>query len=297
VIVVVAALLLSAVWLALSCRGSNDGVAALLLRALAGLSSADEQNWISAMLAEHDSLDDRGARRRFARGCLRAMLLPRRESDLYAKLFGGLIGAAAIGSLGLAVGGLIHYPGLRTGWLWIVVSVVFAVTVVSYAAIGMRLGQIGSPSTRLVAMMATSPAILIGWWAGHADGVVSSVTVIVLAIPSAIVGTGIARSQLHRDQAGIAVGCVAATSGLFVFVAYTLTTYVTVGGPATTSLRHQFSQSGATDYRTWVVGGNLDGAVFLLLFMPVVAGALGLLSARLASPGDPSAPEPAEAKP
>ncbi len=289
-IVVVAALLLSAVWLALRCRGSNDSVGALVLRAMVGGLPTGEQSWISAMLAEHDSLDDPRARRRFARGCLRAMLFPGRERDLYAKLCGGLIGAAAIGSLGLAAAGLIHYPGLRAGWLWVVVTVVFAVSVAGYAVIGIWLGQVGSPSTRLIAMTAATPAILIGWWAAHTAGVVSSMTVVVLAIPSVIVGAAIARSHRHHDQAVIAVGCAAVTSGLFAFVAYTLTTYVTGGGPATTSLLQQFSQSGATDYRTWVVGDNLDGAVFLLLFMPLVGGALGLLSARLASQEHQSAP-------
>ncbi len=288
-IVVIASLVLAAAAVVVTRHGANDGVAALVMRELAGPVPSAERTWISAMLAEHDSIDDARLRRAFARGCLRAMLFSRCEPDRTATLIGGVIGVAALGAAGLAAAGLVRYPGLREGWLWIVVATVFVFAVAGYAVIGLWLSQLGSAATRRIGLMAAVPAVVIGWWAGHSNGVVSSATLILLAIPVALVGAGVARSERHTDEAGVAVGCAAVAAGLFTFVAYASTTFITGGGQATASSLQQFTQSGASSYRAWAIGDHLDGAVFLLLFVPLVAGALGMLSAHLAAPSSSSA--------
>lgn len=282
-IVVVAALLAAAVWTLATHRGSDHGIAALLLRGLVGVSPAAERSWIVAMLAEHDALDDPRVRRRFARGCIRAMLRPRRDLDATATLGGRLIGVAAVGAFGLAAWALIHYPYLRTGWLWIVMTAVVVVALTGYAVIGVWLSKMGSRSTRWAALVASTPAIVVGWWAGHNSGVVGSTTVLSIAIPICVLGAGVARSERHRDRAGVAVGYAGIAASLFTFVSYVATTYVTGGGRTTAPLQEESAQSGARNYRDWVIGDNLDGAVFLLLVVPLVAVTLGLLAARLAS--------------
>jgi Phytanoyl-CoA dioxygenase (PhyH) len=57
--------------------------------------------------------------------------------------------------------------------------------------------------------------------------------------------------------------------------------------PSTSALLQQFTRSDAHDYRSWAISGNLGGAVFLLLIVPLLATALGLLATRLASPSSP----------
>jgi len=81
--------------------------------------------------------------------------------------------------------------------------------------------------------------------------------------------------------------CAALTAGLLTFASYVATTHATLG-PPTATLLQEFARSGAHDYRSWVIGDDLGGAVFLLLFVPLLATALGMLAARLASPSSPS---------
>jgi hypothetical protein len=77
----------------------------------------------------------------------------------------------------------------------------------------------------------------------------------------------------------IAAGCCTLAVGLATFIGYVFVTYATDGGTATSQLLEEFRRSGARDYRTWAVGDNLGGAVFLLGFVFVVGIAVSVITA------------------
>jgi hypothetical protein len=201
-----------------------------------------------------------------------------------ATLVGGLIGVLAAAAVGLAVYGLVHYPGLRTGSVWAVYLAAFVGLVTCYAAAGSLLGRLGNPSVRWVGVLGGAPAAVLGWWTASSNGVLSSAVVIFVAVPCALAAVYVARRHRGAGEAAVAAGCASLTAGLVTFLAYVLTTYLTDGGAVTPLLLRQFAQSGAHDYRSWAIGDSLGGAVVLLLFIPLVAGALGLLCAWLAQP-------------
>src|SRR5262249_4485281 len=108
-------------------RGPGTGGAAVgvsvavpALRALARYGAPAQQEGVAAMLAEHDALDDPAARRRFARGCLRAAVVGPGGGDGATTLVLAGVGGAIALAAGLAAFGLVHYPGLRDGWSWLV---------------------------------------------------------------------------------------------------------------------------------------------------------------------------------
>jgi hypothetical protein len=93
------------------------------------------------------------------------------------------------------------------------------------------------------------------------------------------------RREPRRADGSIAAGCCALTAGLATFIGYVFVTYTTDGGTPSARLLDDFRRSGARDYRTWVVGDNLGGAVFLLGFVLIVGIALGLIAAHATAPG------------
>jgi hypothetical protein len=203
-------------------------------------------------------------------------------------MINGLIDLLVAGAIGLAIYGLVHFPGLRAGWSWVVYLGLFLGIVAGYALTGAHLGRLASPATRWAGVLAGTPAAVCGWWIGRSNGgLIGFAAVFVIAVPSVIVAVAVVRRQRRADQASVAVICAALTAGLLTFVSYVATTYATLG-PPTASLLQEFAHSGAHDYRSWVVGDDLGGAVFLLLFVPALAIGLGLLAARLAAPSRPA---------
>jgi hypothetical protein len=185
---------------------------------------------------------------------------------------------------------IIPYPGLRTGWGWIIDLAVFLAIVAGYSLAGVHLGRLGSAAARRAGLLAGAPAALCGWWIAQSNGgAIGYAAMLVIALPCAIAATIVAKRQQRTDQAAVAAMCAALSAGLFAFVSYVATTYATLR-PPTAALLQEFARSGAHDYRSWVVGDDLGGAVFLLLFIPVLATALGILFARLASSGPPTSP-------
>jgi len=291
-VIVAAALLLVVVTVGIVRGRSGDGLATDVLRTLQDLSSAARQEWITAMLAEYDALDDPRTKRRFARGCLRAVVLRAGPSDRTAVAIRGVIDLVAAGAVGLAIFGLVHYPGLRAGWAWSIEFAGFLAIIAAYLFAAAHLSRLGSPAARRAGTLAGAPAALCGWWIAQSNGgTIGFAAMLLVVLPCAIAAMIVARPQAQAGQAAIAALCGALSAGLFVFVSYVATTYATLG-PPTAQLLDEFTHSGAHDYRSWAVGDDLGGAVFLLLAVPVLATAAGLVAARLVTPRAQTFPAP-----
>jgi hypothetical protein len=279
-----AVVLLAAVALGVVRRSRPAGLSIGALRAVAILSTPDQREWVEAMIAEHDSLADERSRRRFARGCLRAVVFHGGPPDATAVLGASVIGLGAASAVAVAIYGLVDYPGMRAGWVWAVYLAVFVGLVAVYACVGLRLVRLGSRTVRAVGLAAASPTALSAWWAARSDSVLSFSAAILFVVPLAIAAGFIARRQRRVDDAVVAAGCGGVAAGLLTFIVYGLRTYATDGGTVTPSSLQQFARSGAHDYATWAVGENLAGAVFLLLAVPVLAVVLGVVVARAMAP-------------
>ena len=246
------------------------------------------------MLAEYDALRDPGVRRRFARGCLRAVVASPTRADRTATALRGLSDLFVACAIALATYGLVRFPGVRVGWAWLVALAVFLLTVSGYAFGCSRLSRLGSPQNRWLGVLAGTPAALCGWWAASSNSVVSLPLVMVAAVPIVIVALYVIRRHRRADEAVVAVSGASLTAGLVTFIAYLSTTYATGGGPSTPVLFHQLARSGAPDHPSWRIADNFGASVFLLLFVPLVALTLGSSSPdwpRRATPPIPLSPE------
>jgi hypothetical protein len=287
-VIVAAGLIIVLAAIVIARRRSSDGLAVDVLQRLLDLSPPARQQWISAMVAEFDVLDDQRSKRRFARGCLRAVLFTAGPSDRTATVTSGLIDLLAACAVSLAFFGLVHYPGLRDGWAWMVYLALFLAIVAAYTFAGVHVGRMGSPTARWAGTLAGTPAALCGWWIAQSNGgAIGFAAMLVIALPCAIAAAVVAKRQRRMDLAVVVAMCAALSAGLFAFVSYVATTYATLAPPSD-ALLQEFARSGAHDYRSWVVGDDLGGAVFLLLFVPVLTTVLGLVAARLASPSAPT---------
>ena len=278
-------LLVVFVSLAVSRRRSKQKLSIATLRAIRKVSSPSRCDWVDAMLAEHDAIGDRRSARRFARGCLRALLFSPSAADVTARTIGGALGAAVACAVGLALYGIVVYPDIRpdggTWWVWSLYLAVFLAVLAFFSVVGLSLASLGSARVRRVGVLAGASAALLGWWAAQSDAVVSSVSLIVVALPLVVVVMVVARRTGRRDQAAVAAGLMAITAGLLIFIADVTTIYVTGGGPPTPFLLHQFAHSGAHSYAGWAINEALGGAVVLLCCVPVVIVVLGLLATQI----------------
>src|SRR5262249_52942074 len=161
-----------------------------------------------AMLAEHDALDDPAERRRFARGCLRAAVVGPGGGDGTTTVVLAAFGAAIALAAGLAAFGLVHYPGLREGWSWLVY-------------LGLVTVGLGSPAARRRGVVAALPALVTSWAAAHGDGVVAyglALAAVLLPANAALYASRLDR----RPESGIvAATCCAVLAGILSFAGYT----------------------------------------------------------------------------
>ena len=276
-------LLVVFVSLAVSRRCSSQKLSIATLRAIRKVSSPSRCDWVDAMLAEHDAIGDRRSARRFARGCLRALLFSPSAADVTARTIGGALGAAVACAVGLALYGIVVYPDIRpdggTWWVWSLYLAVFLAVLAFFSVVGLSLASLGSARVRRVGVLADVRSLL-GWWAAQSDAVVSSVSLIVVALPLVVVVMVVARRTGRRDQAAVAAGLMAITAGLLIFIADVTTIYVTGGGPPTPFLLHQFAHSGAHSYAGWAIN-EAWVAQWSCCAHPVVIVVLGLLATQI----------------
>lgn len=275
-----------------SARGQDR--AAALLALAAGSLPAAYGDWGRAMQAELDQVRGVGARRRFSLGCIWAAGLiharatfgrpARGTTSMRSLVFAG-IGAAVI----LAVYGLVHYPGLRSGdGAWVSVPA-FLVLLLGYAAITVALSSDPTAQAGVARRYGLGGGLALGaaWFVIFSPGDLLKGWVIVpLAVAmlgpaciAALAGRS-ARDARTGTQAALWSGLV---GGLLVFVIWVTATYLRDGRPYDPGLIRDFHRSGAPDLATFAVSDDLGSGLVLLLIVPTVALALGSLSARLAA--------------
>jgi hypothetical protein len=275
---------------ALRVRGDGDRAAAVLALAVRGL-PAGRADWGRAMVAELDAARGPRERRRFSRGCARAVAVMRLRAALGGPHRDGagvraVVLAAAAAALALAGYGLIRYPLLRADAGARVSVVVLLAVLLGYAvcAIGLsrgttaaaagarRLGLLGGLAVGAAWLMVAFPTPSLKAW------VAAPLLVAVLAPAGVAVLAGRASGDARAATAA-ALWC-GLVGGLLVFVVWVTATYLQDGGPFDPQLIRDFHASGARDLTTYAVGDNLGGALGMLVIVPVVALAFGSLAAR-----------------
>ncbi|MDQ6731687.1 MAG: hypothetical protein M3022_15725, partial [Actinomycetota bacterium] len=194
-----------------------------------------------------------------------------------------VVAAAIAIAIGLAVFGLLRYPGLRSGW-WAADVTVFLLALGVHGALGARLALLGSPRARRIGLVAALPAAGMAAAAAESSGAVSYA--LALAVPALPAAAGWTATRVeHRVGSGVvaaATACVLAS--LLTFSAFVIVTYIQNGAAPTPALLAQFHHSDVRDYATWAVGDNLGGATFMLGFVLLLGASLGVGAASVAPP-------------
>jgi hypothetical protein len=277
-VVVITALVVAVRWAAPHRR--SGGLGMVVLEALREVSGPARRAWIDAMLAESHTIEDPRERRRFTRGCARAVLAAPAAPDSTPLLPRVAVGASVAAAAGLAVFGLVHYPGLRQGSASMVYVAVFVVGLVLYALAGAQTANWGTASSQRAGVVAAVPAVASAWIAASSNSAASFAVAMVCVLLPGLAAVWVVRR--HGAGAGVAAVAVGAlTTGLLFFIGYVTTTYATGSGTPTGVVLQEFTHSGLHDFRTWSIGDNLGGACFMLLFVPLVGAAVGLLAARI----------------
>jgi len=278
-VVVITAVVVALRWAAPHRR--SGGLGMVVLEALRQVSGPARRAWIDAMVAESDTIDDPRERRRFTRGCARAALAAPAGPDTTPLLPRAAVGLSAATAAGLGAFGLVHYPGLRQGSAWIAYVSVFIIGLLLYVLAGAQTAKWGTTSSHRAGVVAAAPAAACAWYAASSDSPASfAVAMVCVLLPGLAAVWSVRRHG--TAGAGIAAAAVGAlTTGLLFFIGYVTTTYATGSGTPSGVVLREFTHSGVHDFRTWSIGDNLGGACFMLLFVPLVGAAVGLVAARI----------------
>ncbi len=270
--------------------GSRDA-AGVLLAGTVRLLAAERAGWGQAMVGELDRLDGRGRRWLFVLGCLRAtLLLPPRRGES-GRLAVALVTAGAGGCVGLVAYGLTRYPGLRTGTgTWLSVAA-FLVVLAGYPLITLIVSRrltgptLAATRTGLLGGLITAVLWLLIGAAAAYPSVESASAVVALAIPVTALAVGATVGWRGRSAAAgrEAVALSAVTAGLVVFLGWVGQALLTGGRPYDPGLIRDFHHSGSRDLATYAVSDNLGAAMMLLLLVPILTAAVGLLGVSIAA--------------
>jgi hypothetical protein len=263
------------------------GVLALAVRAL----PAGRAAWGEAMLVELHHAEGRRARWEFSLGCVRASASIRIRAAVSARdrdatgMRAILLSTVAV-ALGLAIYGLVRYPGLLApSSAWPMAAVLVAV-LVAYALCALTLlrgpkphaarargvGVIAGVVTGVAWLVVLSPTTALKTW-------VLAPLVITVASPTTV-AIFTARASRDRTIATAVALWSGVVGGLVVFVTWVGATYLNHGRPYDSQLIRDFRHSGQHYLGTYAVSANLDVAVSLLVVIPVVCLALGSLAGR-----------------
>jgi hypothetical protein len=253
----------------------------------------EQAEWGRAMLAELTGVVGARARWRFSFGCIRAVIALCTRANLTAPERGGravrvLVLAASATAVALAVYGLARYPGLRSGiGTWLAFAT-FLVIIAGYAFTALALSRGATAQARTARRYGLAAGLAIGsaWLMILAPAEVSK-SLVFLPLGVALIGPLLVayfagracRDARAATGAAILSGLV---GGLFVFIVWVAATYSDDGRPYDAQMLRDFHRSGSHDLAAYAVGDNLGTAIGLLVIIPVVALALGSLSARLA---------------
>ena len=258
-------------------RPRSEGTSSRLFRAMANDASADAGDWTLAMLREHDAVEDRSDRSRFARGAILAVIRTKPSSRALAtRLDVAADAVLLVAATGLAAASLIRYPALRADSSWIIYAVIFTFGLVCYAVAALVLSNFGTTRDHLIGALVAFPVLVMAWVAGSDPGAPSTLlasTVILVPALAGIIDVSITR---ERTTAWVAGTTCAITAGLAFFCGFVGAALATNGGPVLPSLASEAMRSVIHPYAAWAVGDTLGGACFMLVYVLVLGGLIGL---------------------
>jgi hypothetical protein len=271
----------------------EDRAAALLVLATRRLPPR-YQHWAQPMRSELDHVRGVRARWRFSVGCawaaglinVRAVFLrpARGAQGMRVLVFAGIAAA-----LTLAVYGLVHYPGLRSGYNAWGSGLIFFALLFGYAVIAVALSSDQTAATTVARRYGLAGGLAIGaaWFVIFSPtGVLKGWVVVPLAV--ALLGPAFVAALAAHSARNARTGTQAALwsaiiGGLVVFLVWVTASYLRDGRPYDHGLIRDFHRSGGRDLATYAVSDNLGSGLVLLLLVPTVALALGSISARFVS--------------
>jgi hypothetical protein len=244
--------------------------------------------WGRAMTGELEHLAAPRERRRFAVGCVRAILFTPPGPGEPGRALVAVVATAAMACLGVVAYALVRYPGLRTGAaVWFAV-IAFLGALAAYllvaAAVVARLPRVGNSNVGLGVLGGSGLATL--WLVvGAAAGASPAAGVLpIVLIPLASVAVGAAGAWRSRSvAAGRRVAVLAAVlAALLLFLTWVGMAVLTGGRPYDPGLLRDFRSSGAADLATYAVDDNLGAGMMLLLLVPALTVPLGSLGSVVA---------------
>jgi hypothetical protein len=279
---------------AASGAGGGDGAAALLARAVRGL-SAERAQWGSAMCAELAGVQGARARWSFSLGCARTALALRMRSSICAPNRGGgglrsslLVALVATAALGFSAP--VRYPALRSSPGTWVAAAFFSLLVLGYGVVALVLSR-GTAARAVAARrygFAGGLCVGAAWLMVVAPVAPSRIQHDLVFVPlaAALLGPGLVAALAGRSSRDARAATAAAVwcglvGGLLAFIVWMTTTYARDGRPYDAQMMRDFHASGSRDLAAYAVGDNLGAALGMLVIIPVVALALGSLTGRV----------------
>jgi hypothetical protein len=252
-----------------------------VLEAAVRLLPAERAPWGRAMVGELSQLHGRSSRRRFAAGCLRAILLVPRTPEAPARSLVDIVVLAAVGCVGLVAWGLVRYPGLRTGaGVWVAVAA-FLTALAAYLLTALVVvGRLTEPRGRLLRLVLLGGSAVAVLWllvgvAATSSRVPGVLPVVLIPLVSLAVG-GVGAWRGRSAAAGRQVVLLAALlAGLLLFLGWVGPAVLTGGQPYDPGLVRDFRASGAPDLATYAVDDALGAGMMLLLLVPLLTWTLG----------------------
>ena len=275
---IIGALALVAVMVAILLRRRSqqrdEAASSRLFRALVGSTRGD---WPLAMLREHDAIEDRRDQSRFARGAVFALATKRPAWCLLSARPDLAVNALLIAvAMALASISLVRFPGLRVGTAWWLELGLFVLGLACYAGVALVFSHFGTTRNHAVGAGVALMALGVAWVAGYYNGAPSVLLAsLVVLLPALAVLFDCALFD-ERETAWVAGATCAVTGGLAFFGGYVTATLVNSGGSPTPALLAEALRSGIHPYAAWAVGDSLGGASFMLVYVLVVGGLIGV---------------------
>jgi hypothetical protein len=246
---------------------------------------ADRSDWGLAMLAELSEVRGSAARWSFSVGCARAVASLRVRANLTGVTRDGaslrvFVLAAVASALCLGAYGLVRYPALRSGPADWVSLCCFVVLLLGYGAGGTRPAR-AARRHGLVGGLVVGGAWLVILAPGDAFKGLVALPLLVALLGPASVGLLAARANRDAKTATGAALWSGLVGGLLVFIVWVAVAYARAGGPYDAQLLRDFHASGSHDLAAYAVADDLGAGLVMLMIVPLLALALGSLSARI----------------
>ena len=238
-------------------------------------------DWGHAMAAELAQVSGGRSRRRFAAGCVGALLLSL-PTIAWAALGAGLLSLAVVASA------LVRYPGLVTGiGTWGAVGF-FVSVVIAYVGAAAGLSTRLAETRVLVGAVVAAAGIGCSWFAvGFSPSVhvpaLASMTMLALG-PGVAGAVGAWATRRGGRRTGVqCVGLASLLAGFVLFLLWAGTSVAFAGRPYDAGLLADYRASGAPDLATYAVSDSLGTGMMLLLLVPLVSVVAGVVGSTVAA--------------